>query len=82
MPTLNNIFQTPQYTQLTSNGSGSLYIPAITYTCAQALTSSTVSCPFTNASSCSNGSATQIPDFSVNYCNQNVSTSSVSLIQG
>jgi hypothetical protein len=82
MPTLNNIFQTPQYTQLTGNGSGSLYTPATTYACAQALASSTVSCPFSNGSACANGSSTQVPVFSMNYCNANITTSSVSLIQG
>jgi hypothetical protein len=82
MPTLNSIFQSNQYSQLTSNGTGSLYFAATTYNCNSGLASTTVDCPFTSSSSCANGSSTQIPMFSQNYCNPNVSTASVSLIQG
>ncbi len=80
MPTLNNIFQSQQYTQLTSTANSSLYTLATTYACNTGLTSTTVSCPFSSSSSCANGSATQTPLFSMNYCNPNISTSSASLI--
>jgi hypothetical protein len=80
MPTLNNIFQSQQYSQLADKTSNSLYALATTYACNTNLSSTTVSCPFSSASSCVNGSSTQTPLFSMNYCNTNISTSSASLI--
>lgn len=82
MPTLNNIFQSTQYTQLVSTASGSLYTAATTYNCNTNLATQTVGCPFSTTSSCpNNGSTTQIPVFSNNFCIANISTSSAALIQ-
>ena len=83
MPTLNNYFQSAQYTQLTNTASGSLYALATTYACNSGLASTTVSCPFSSTTSCpNNASTTQTPLFSINYCDANVSTSSAALIAG
>lgn len=80
MPTLLTVFSSNQYSLVTGNGSGSLYLNSQTYTCPSALGSSTVACPFSSASSCAGGTATQVPIFSQDYCSSNVSTSSAALI--
>jgi hypothetical protein len=83
MPTLNMYFQSASYAALTSTAPGSLFTLATTYPCNSGLASTTVACPFSSASSCANnGSSTQTPLFSVNYCNANVSTSSAAMIAG
>lgn len=82
MPTLNAYFQSAGYTQLTNTAPGSLYALATTYACNSVLASNTVSCPFSSATSCANGSSTQTPLFSINYCDANVTTSSAALIAG
>lgn len=78
MPTLNNLFQTTQYTNLVS---GTLYTNAITYNCPTALASTTVACPFDNTNNCPNSSSTPIPSFSNNFCSNSTNSSSTSLIQ-
>lgn len=71
IPTLNTIFQGSQYDSVVSNATNSLYVLATTYNCPTANATQTVACPFPNNSSCFNGSATQIPTFSLEYCATN-----------
>jgi hypothetical protein len=80
MPTLNTLFQSSQFSLL-AGANSSLYTAATTYTCPSSLATTAVSCPFNDPTKCASSSTTQIPVFSQNYCNSNISSSSVSLIQ-
>ena len=80
MPTLLSVFSSSQYASVIGNGSGSLYASSQTYACPSGSAASTVACPFGSVSSCAGGTATQVPIFSQDYCNSNVSTSSAALI--
>jgi hypothetical protein len=81
IPTINSIFTSPSFTTVTSNVSNSPFNQAVTqYACPNTLTSSTVSCPFSDINKCVNASNTQMPVFSSQFCNESFTSSTAQLV--
>ena len=81
IPTLDEIFTSTEYQTATSTSSGSVYDSAIAaYNCPTSLSSSSVTCPFANSSSCVGSSSTQVPQFSSDFCETSVNTSAAAQI--
>lgn len=81
MPILNDVFQSSLYSSVTNTNGITLYSSATLYVCPFNFASASVPCPFNDSSLCVNNGTNQIPIFSQNFCNPNITNTSANLIQ-